>query len=120
MERFLASAVEFMNLGAATEAVGEDDVVGRRLTDSWQENLLGAGLGDLEMSRLEAEVPGQTTAARVEAIDRRAGCSRSCGRRPSPDGVLMAVHLSEPVHPAEPGGAQPGVCSISSSARVTL
>ena len=47
----------------------------------------------------EAEVAGEPTAARVKSLDRRASCIKKLRIGvPAQYGVLMAVHLREPVH----------------------
>jgi hypothetical protein len=94
MNRFLAAAIELVDLGATAEAVCKHDVARSRRSDGGQEDLLGAGLGDFEVPGLEPEVPGKSAAARVESFDGCSGCFKQLSIGvPSENGVLMTVHL---------------------------
>ena len=90
-----------------------------------QQHPLGAGLADVEVALLEAEVAGQPAAAGL------------AGARPRRARVLEQLAVGVPVveerraggsapgchrahAAAASGGSQPGVCSVSSSASVTV
>ena len=66
---FAAAAVEFVDLGAAAESVGEDHRARRGFPQPGQQGALGAGFAHLAVADLEAEV--------------------------AEHGVLVAVHLGE-------------------------
>lgn len=73
MHRLPAVRVTLFDLGAATEAVGEHDVVGVGVAQGGEQYPLGACLGDLVVAGLEAKVAGQAAAAGVEKAGIDAG-----------------------------------------------
>ena len=99
VDRLFAPAIELANLRAATEPVGEHDVVRRRLANFREQNLFGACLRDVEMSGFEPEIAGEPATARIETLNRGSGRGEQLGVFvPAENGMLVTVHLREPVH----------------------
>jgi hypothetical protein len=73
---FAAAAVEFVDLGAAAESVGEDHRARRGFPQPGQQGALGAGFAHLAVADLEAEVAGEAAAAGLQVLG--PGC---CTRR---------------------------------------
>ncbi len=81
------------------------------------------GAADVAVTGGEAEVAGQAAAAGVEPLDVDAGSLEQLAVGvPLQDRVLVAVHLGDRRHVGygARGGSQPSVCSVSSSASVTV
>ena len=87
-----------LDLGAAAESVGNDQRVGGRGPDGRQQHPLPHRLGHLVVATLEAEVPGQPTAARVRNVSADPGSlhERAVGLE-ADHRVLMAVRMHERV-----------------------
>ena len=88
VHRLASAAVELLDLGAAAEAVGEDDRVLVGVAHAGQQHLFGAVAADLEVAGLEPEVAREAAAAgaaapsRVRTRARRAG-GNAPGRAPA-------------------------------------
>jgi hypothetical protein len=70
---FAAAAVEFVDLGAAAESVGEDHRARRGFPQPGQQGALGAGFAHLAVADLEAEVAGEAAAAGLQVLGLGAG-----------------------------------------------
>jgi len=64
------------DLLAATEAIGDEESVGRGAADGGQQDAFTEDLRDLEFFALEAERPGHAAAAGVEQFDLSAGAAQ--------------------------------------------
>jgi hypothetical protein len=81
---FAAAAVEFVDLGAAAESVGEDHRARRGFPQPGQQGALGAGFAHLAVADLEAEVAGEAAAAGLQVLGLGAGRGQQLSRpRPS-------------------------------------
>jgi hypothetical protein len=81
---FAAAAVEFVDLGAAAESVGEDHRARRGFPQPGQQGALGAGFAHLAVADLEAEVAGEAEAAGLQVLGLGAGRGQQLSRpRPS-------------------------------------
>ena len=70
---FAAAAVEFVDVGAAAESVGEDHRARRGFPQPWQQGALGAGFAHLAVADLEAEAAGEAAAAGLQVLGLGAG-----------------------------------------------
>jgi hypothetical protein len=93
---FPAAAVQFVDLGAAAEAVGQDHGTGAGRAQLREQGTLGDRPADLAVPGLEAEVAGQAAAAGFQVLGLRAGLLEQFRVRvPAHDSVLVAVHLGQ-------------------------
>jgi hypothetical protein len=93
---FAVAAVEFVDLGAAAESVGEDLRARRGFPQPGQQGALGAGFRSPRLADLEAEVAGEAAAAGLQVPGLGAGCGQQLlVRVPAEHGVLVPVHLGE-------------------------
>ena len=94
---FAAAAVEFVDLGAAAESVGEDHRARRGFPQpAQQQGAVGAGFAHLAVTDLEAEVAGEAAPAGLQVLGLGAGRGQQLlVRVPAEHGVLVPVHLGE-------------------------
>jgi hypothetical protein len=93
---FAVAAVEFVDLGAADESVGEDHRARRGFPQPGQQGALGAGFRSPRLADLEAEVAGEAAAAGLQVPGLGAGRGQQLlVRVPAEHGVLVSVHLGE-------------------------
>jgi hypothetical protein len=57
-----------VDLGAAAEAVGEEEGISVSSAEAREEDAFGAGLADLEVAAFEAEVARRPAASRVQVF----------------------------------------------------
>ena len=117
---FAVAAVEFLDLGAAAESVGEDLRARRGFPQPGQQGALGAGFRSPRPADLEAEVAGEAAAAglQVPGLAPAAASSSSSASEPSMACWCQCTWVSTGRRTAP--GVYPAVCSESSSARVSV
>ncbi len=93
-----AAIVALLNLGSATETVGEDHVARLRVAHRRQQHPFRARHRHVVVAVLEAEVACQSTATRIEDVHRGAGSSQHVAiGRVAKNGVVMTMRLDDNV-----------------------